>query len=92
MGDFAGALEYLQPAVDIWPDEGIYQSTLGWALFKQTASDPASARAHLARGIALSPQDAVAHFRLATVLRSMGEENEAREALAIAQALDPEVG
>ncbi|MBW2230996.1 MAG: DnaJ domain-containing protein [Deltaproteobacteria bacterium] len=92
MGDFAGALEYLQPAVDIWPDEGIYQSTLGWALYKQAASDPASARTHLARGIALSPQDAVAHFRLATVLRSMGEENEAREALAIAKALDPEVG
>ena len=47
MGNFQGALEYLESAVDLWPDEPAYQSGLGWALYKQPKPDTARAREHL---------------------------------------------
>lgn len=92
MGDFAAALEYLNGAVEVWPDEGVYQAALGWALFKNTPSDPAAARAHLTRAVDLTPTDAVAHFRLGTVLRTLGLSEEAQRLLMIARQLDPNVG
>jgi tetratricopeptide (TPR) repeat protein len=89
MGDFRGALEYLAPAVEIWPEDGAYQSALGWALYKQAASDPKTAREHLARAIELAPRDAVAHFRLGMVLRALGHGRAAEDRLEQAKRLEP---
>lgn len=92
MGDFAGALEYLKPAVDIWPDEPVYRSALGWALYKQPKSDPAQARTHLTEAVRLGPDDATAHMRLGMVLRALGEAAEADRVVAVARSLQPDIG
>jgi tetratricopeptide (TPR) repeat protein len=90
MGDFKQALEYLQPAVDLWPEECEYQSTLGWALYKKSPSDLVAARTHLEKALSLRKEDAMAHFRLGMLLRSIGENQAGAEHLALAKQLDPE--
>lgn len=90
MGDFNGSLPYLESAVDVWPEEGVYQSALGWALYKQSTSDPTAAREHLARAIELTPRDPVAHFRLGMVLRALGESKSAQSLLDLAKQLEPQ--
>ena len=71
-GNFRGALEFLTPAVEIWPDECSYQSACGWALYKKMPSEPQAARAYLERAQRLDPEDATARFRLGVVLRDLG--------------------
>ena len=90
-GNFAAALEFLAPCVQLWPEECAYQSGLGWALYKRTPSDPKTARAHLERAVALDPKDAVAHFRLGLVLRSLGDIAAADRERDLARRLDPKV-
>ncbi|MFO0687355.1 MAG: DnaJ domain-containing protein [Myxococcota bacterium] len=88
MGNFQGALEYLQPAVELWPDEPAYRSALGWALYKQPASDPAAARPHLEYAHQHAPQDAVTMFRFGMVLRALGEEAVAADLIGRARTLE----
>jgi tetratricopeptide (TPR) repeat protein len=90
-GNFGGALEFLRPAVAMWPDECAYQSAMGWALYKKTPPDSKTAREHLERAVALDRDDAVATFRLSVVLRSLGEKDAAEAAMARAKELDPKV-
>jgi tetratricopeptide (TPR) repeat protein len=90
-GNFNGAIEFLQPAVQLWPDEGAYQAALGWALYKKRPSDTKAARTHLQRAVGLDPRDAVAQFRLGLVLRSLGDTAAADRAMATAKRLDPKV-
>lgn len=88
MGNFQGALEYLQPAVDLWPEEPAYQSALGWALYKQQATDPARARHHLELAHRRTPDDAITMFRLGMVLRALGDHEPANELLQRARSLE----
>jgi tetratricopeptide (TPR) repeat protein len=90
-GNFNGAHDFLRPAVQLYPEEGAYQSALGWALYKKRPSDPKNARTHLEKAIALDAQDAVAHFRLGLVLRALGDEPAAKRELDTAKRLDPRV-
>jgi hypothetical protein len=90
-GNFGAALEFLAPAVQLWPEEATYQSALGWALYKRQPSDPKAARPHLERAIALEPKDAVSHFRLGLVLRSLGDAAAADRERDLARRLDPKV-
>ena len=76
-GNFKGALEYLRPAVELWPEEATYQSALGWALFKQMPPDPEAARKHLEEAARLDPDDGQTQLRLGVVLRELGEEEAA---------------
>lgn len=87
-GNFRGALEYLRPAVELWPEESAYQAALGWVLFKKVPSEPEEARTHLERAHAQNGQDAQIAFWLGTVLKALGE-SEAEELLARARELDP---
>jgi len=73
-GNFRGAVDYLRAAVDLWPEEAVYQSALGWALFKKTPSEPAAAREHLERAVELDARNAVALSRLAALLRELGKD------------------
>lgn len=91
MGNFQGALEYLQPAVDLWPDEPAYQSALGWALYKQLASDTVRARAHLERAHQQTPDDAITMFRFGMVLRALGETETASALIARARSLEASI-
>jgi tetratricopeptide (TPR) repeat protein len=90
-GNFRGALEFLQPAVEIYPNEADYQNALGWALYKKLPSDPTAARSHLEAALELAADDATIHFRLSVVLRSLGEADEAATRLAKAKQLNPKI-
>ena len=89
MGDFRGALQFLENAVQLWPEESNYQSTLGWALYKKTPPEAERAKEHLEKALELTPEDAVVHFRLGIVLRALGDGEAAQQALARAKQLDP---
>jgi tetratricopeptide (TPR) repeat protein len=72
-GNFRGALEFLRPAVELWPEDGTYQGSLGWALFKAAPSDPVRAREHLERALALEPRNVEVAHHLSLVLKALGE-------------------
>jgi tetratricopeptide (TPR) repeat protein len=91
MGNFEGALEYLEPAVELWPDEPAYQALLGWALFKKPQADLERASDHLETALIQAPKDAVVTLRLGLVMRARGETNRANELIAQARAIDPDV-
>lgn len=89
MGNFPAALEYLEPAVELWPEEPAYQAALGWALFKQPKRDKERAREHLEIAHSGGPEDPKIMHRLSIVLRQHGEKQKAEELFARAQQLDP---
>lgn len=87
MGNFLGALEYLEPAVELWPEEPAYQQALGWALFKQPQPDPDRAQIHLMTALELDPEDGSALLRLGQLARSLGNEDAAADYAQRARAL-----
>lgn len=87
-GNFDDALQFLRPAVDLCGDDAVYRTALGWALFRKQAPDPDAARAELARAVELDPGLALAHQRLAAVLRAQGKESEAAPHAARARELE----
>ena len=91
-GNFRGALEYLKPAVELWPDDAAYQSALGWSLYKATPSDPVRARQHLESAYGLEPRNAETAYQLALVLKTLGETAPAANLMAKARSLDPDIG
>ncbi len=90
-GNFKGAIEFLRPAVQLWPDEAAYQAGLGWALFKQTPSDPEAAREHLTAATELDATDAQIWYQLSLARRAAGDDDGANQALERAQKIDPGV-
>jgi Flp pilus assembly protein TadD len=90
-GNFAGAIEFLRPAVELWPDESDYCSALGWALYRKLPSEPVLAREHLERAVELSPESATAIHRLSVVIRSVGETETADSLLERARSIDPQI-
>jgi tetratricopeptide (TPR) repeat protein len=91
-GNFAGAIEFLRPAVELWPDESDYCASLGWALYRKLPSEPVLAREQLERAVELSPENATAIHRLSIVVRSIGEAEEADSLLGRARSIDPKIG
>jgi tetratricopeptide (TPR) repeat protein len=89
-GNFKGALEYLRPAVELWPEEPAYQAALGWALFKKLPSEPEVARTHLERAHSLDAQDPQIALRLGSVLKALGEAEAAAPLLEQARGQDPQ--
>ncbi len=90
-GNFQGALEFLEPAVELWPEESEYQCALGWALFRKSPADLERARRHLELAVETGPKNAVAHQRLGLVLRALDDHKGADAALARAKVLDPKL-
>jgi tetratricopeptide (TPR) repeat protein len=90
-GNFRSAVDLLDAAVRLWPEEADYQGALGWALFKKHPPERERARSHLERAIALAPRAALWHARLALVLRELGAADEADGALRRAREIDPAV-
>ncbi len=91
-GNFAGALEFLRPAVELWPEEAEYGSALGWALYRKLPSEPVPAREQLERAVEQAPENARAIHRLSIVVRSLGEVEEADALLERARSIDPKIG
>ena len=86
-GNFSGALDFLQAATRLWPEESDYQSAYGWALHRKNPPESERAREHLEKAIALRSDNAEAHRRLGLVLKALGEDEAARAALARAREL-----
>ena len=91
-GNFKGAVEFLRPAVELWPEEAAYQGGLGWALFKQMPSEAEAAREHLTKATELDATDAQHWFRLSLVRRAVTDDDGASQALERARQIDPKVG
>ncbi len=89
-GNFRGALEFLERAVALWPDEADYQAALGWALHRKAPSESQRAFGHFERAFALGTEQAVCWLRASLVARELGLEARAAELAARARALDPE--
>jgi tetratricopeptide (TPR) repeat protein len=77
--------------VSLWPDECVYQSALGWALYKQPQPQLDAAREHLEQAVELDADDATAHLRLSVLMREMGYTAVADELMARAKMIDPDV-
>jgi tetratricopeptide (TPR) repeat protein len=90
-GNFRGALEFLERAVALWPDEADYQAALGWSLHRKTPPESARALEHFERAFALGTEQAAWWLRGSIVARSLGEEKRAAELAARARAIDPNV-
>jgi tetratricopeptide (TPR) repeat protein len=88
-GQFAGALDLAQGAVNLWPEDSAYQGALGWCLYKKQPPDEARAAEHLGKAVELDPKDAVAHLRLGIALKALGDAVGASRATARGRQLDP---
>ena len=64
-------------------------SVFRWASRSSSASDPERARAHLALGVELAPEDPVYQFRLGVVFRALGLDREGQSHLDRAKQLEP---
>jgi tetratricopeptide (TPR) repeat protein len=91
-GRFADAVPPLESCVSLWPEEAVYHSDLGWALFKIAVPRHAEARAALERAVQLDRSAGLPLFRLSFVLAALGEDEMARALRARAQRLDPSLG
>jgi len=92
VGNFQGALEYLRPAVDLWPEEPVYHAALGWSLFKKMPSELEEGRAHLERALELDGRSAQTAYWLSILLKQLGETVAAANLLARAREIDPDIG
>jgi tetratricopeptide (TPR) repeat protein len=90
-GNFRGALEFLERAVALWPEEAEYQAALGWALHRKTPAESERAREHFEKAFSLGTQQAVWWLRGSLVARSLGDEKRAAELAARARSIDPNV-
>jgi tetratricopeptide (TPR) repeat protein len=86
-GNFAGALEFLEAALKLWPEESDYQCACGWALHRKNPPESERAREHLEKAVALQADNAEAHHRLGLVLKALGEDAAAKASLARAQEM-----
>jgi tetratricopeptide (TPR) repeat protein len=75
--NLARALELVQRAVALDPDNGAYVDSLGWAHFQLGELD--LAREHLERAVDLLPDDATIWEHLADVYAALGEVDKARD-------------
>ncbi len=84
VGNYKGAIQNLTKAVakPPFPDTAYY---LGFACFKQ--GDLASAEKWLKEGAKANPRDARVQYQLGFVYRKLGQEDEARKALALSKEL-----
>ena len=71
------ALELVQKAVELDPDNGAYVDSLGWAHYR--LGHLAQAREHLERAARLAPGDATIYEHLGDVYAALGDEVKAAE-------------
>jgi Flp pilus assembly protein TadD len=76
-GDFAAARDHLTEALAIHPGQQSVEAKLGIALSR--LHDPADAKAHLEKALELGNSEPETHFELASVLRALGQTDEAKQ-------------
>ncbi len=70
------ALEYIQRAVTLRPEDGYIRDSLGWVFFKMGNVD--RARQELEAALTLAPEDPTLNEHLGDALRALGEVEKAR--------------
>jgi tetratricopeptide (TPR) repeat protein len=90
-GNFRGALEFLERAVALWPEEADYQAALAWALHRKAPAESERAWEHFERALALGAAQPVWLLRASLVARAIGKDGRANELGARARAADPKV-
>jgi DnaJ-domain-containing protein 1 len=89
-GNFRGAAEFLERAVQTYDAEPEYHGALAWALHRKTPPDNARSRAHFERALEGGEQPQTM-LRMSLVLRELGEDGSAAQLAARAKSLDPNV-
>ncbi|HEU4431713.1 MAG TPA: DnaJ domain-containing protein [Myxococcota bacterium] len=89
-GNFRGAAEFLEKAVQTYGAEPDYHAALAWALHRRTPPDNARALEHFERALA-GGEKAQLLLRMSAVLREQREDARAAQLAARAKALDPNV-
>jgi tetratricopeptide (TPR) repeat protein len=90
-GNFLGAVELLESAVSLWPEEADYQAGLAWALHRKNPPESERALEHFEQAVALYQEDAQIWLHMSIVVRELGNTERADELAARAKALDPDV-
>jgi DnaJ-class molecular chaperone len=89
-GNFRGAAEFLERAVQTYDAEPEYHGAFAWALHRRTPPDNQRALHHFERALAEGPEQAQLMLRMSLLLRELGDPR-ARQLAARARALDPNV-
>jgi tetratricopeptide (TPR) repeat protein len=79
------ALELVNRAVALDPDNGSYVDSLGWIYYRM--GRPEQAREHLERAVRLDPEDATLQEHLGDVYVALGQKERARQAYERALAI-----
>jgi tetratricopeptide (TPR) repeat protein len=90
-GNFLGAVELLESAVSLWPEEADYQAGLAWALHRKNPPESERSLEHFEQAVALYQDDAQIWLHMSIVVRELGDAGRADELAARAKGLDPDV-
>jgi curved DNA-binding protein CbpA len=90
-GNFRGAVEFLERAVQTYDAEPEYHDALAWALHRRTPPDNERALQHFERALADGGELPQRLLRMSLVLRDVGDAARSSQLAARARALDPNV-
>ena len=90
-GNFRGAAEFLEKAVQTYADEPEYHAAFAWALHRKTPPESERALEHFERAVASGGESAQWLLRMSLVLRDLRIEPRAAQLAARARQLDPNV-
>jgi len=90
-GNFRGAAELLERAVQTYDAEPEYHGALAWALFRKNPPDRERALQHFERALAEGGEQPQLLLRMSMLLREVGEEPRAAQLGARARSLDASV-
>ncbi len=90
-GNFLDAVDLLDAAVQVWPDEADYQAALAWALHRKNPPDNDAALAHFERALELGAAGAQTHLRMSLVVKEMGDLPRAGVLAQKARSIDADV-
>jgi len=90
-GNFLGAVDLLDAAVQVWPDEADYQAALAWALHRKNPPENERALEHFEQALALGDGDAQTLLRMSFVVKEMGDLERAGQLAQQARSIDPGV-
>lgn len=90
-GNFLDAVEFLDSAVQVWPDEADYQAALAWALHRKNPPENERSLSHFERAIELGGENAETLLRMSYPAKEMGDPARADALATKARRLDPDV-
>lgn len=90
-GNFHGALELLDAAVTLWPEEADYQAALAWTLTRKNPPELDRALEHFEKALSLAGDTCspVWMLRMSIALKEKGETERAEQLAARARKIDP---